>query len=84
MDAHAGRRKLSGDCPTIIMRNGLPWVALGTPGGHTIGQTVPQMAMNLVDFGMDVEQAIAAPRISFAEPDTLLGGAHRWRRAARA
>ena len=72
MDAHAGRRKLSGDCPTIIMRNGRPWVALGTPGGHTIGQTVPQMVMNLVDFGMDVEQAIAAPRISFAEPDTLL------------
>ena len=72
MDAHAGRRKLSGDCPTILMRNGRPWVALGTPGGHTIGQTVPQMVMNLVDFGMDVEQAIAAPRISFAEPDTLL------------
>ena len=72
MDAHAGRRKLSGDCPTILMRNGRPWVALGTPGGHTIGQTVPQMVMNLVDFGMDVELAIAAPRISFAEPDTLL------------
>ena len=72
MDAHAGRRKLSGDCPTILMRDGRPWVALGTPGGHTIGQTVPQMVMNLVDFGMDVQQAIAAPRISFAEPDTLI------------
>jgi gamma-glutamyltranspeptidase/glutathione hydrolase len=71
MDAHAGRRKLSGDCPTILMRNGRPWVALGTPGGHTIGQTVPQMVMNLVDFEMDVHRAIAAPRISFAEPDTL-------------
>jgi len=71
MDAHAGRRKLSGDCPTIIMRDGIPWVAIGTPGGHTIGQTVPQMVMNLIDFKMDVLQAIAAARISFSEPDTL-------------
>jgi len=71
MDAHAGRRKLSGDCPTIVMRNGRPWVAIGTPGGHTIGQTVPQMVMNLIDFKMDIAQAIAAPRISFVEPDQL-------------
>jgi gamma-glutamyltranspeptidase/glutathione hydrolase len=71
MDAHAGRRKLSGDCPTIIMRNGRPWAALGTPGGHSIGQTVPQMVMNLVDFKMDVHRALAAPRISFSEPDVI-------------
>ena len=71
MDAHAGRRKLSGDCPTIILRNGRPWIAIGTPGGHTIGQTVPQMVMNLVDFKMDIQAAIAAPRVSFIEPDTL-------------
>jgi gamma-glutamyltranspeptidase/glutathione hydrolase len=71
MDAHAGRRKLSGDCPTIVMRNGRPWVAIGTPGGHTIGQTVPQMVMNLIDFRMDIARAIAAPRISFVEPDQL-------------
>lgn len=71
MDAHAGRRKLSGDCPTLIMKNGRPWVAIGTPGGHTIGQTVAQMVMNLVDFKMNVQQAIAASRISFAEPDLI-------------
>jgi Gamma-glutamyltranspeptidase len=71
MDAHAGRRKLSGDRPTILMRNGRPWVALGTPGGHTIGQTVPQMVINLVDFGLDVGGALAAPRISVGEPDVI-------------
>ena len=71
MDAHAGRRKLSGDCPTIVMQDGRPWVAIGTPGGHTIGQTVPQMVMNLIDFEMDIAAAIAAPRISFVEPDGL-------------
>lgn len=72
MDAHPGRRKLSGDCPTLILRDGRPWVALGTPGGHTIGQTVPQMVMNLIDWGMDPQQAVSAPRIAFAEPDRLL------------
>ncbi|NIM90085.1 MAG: gamma-glutamyltransferase [Candidatus Aminicenantes bacterium] len=71
MDAHAGRRKLSGDCPTIIIRDGKPWAALGTPGGHTIGQTVPQMVMNMIDFGLNIQEALAAPRVSFIEPDTI-------------
>lgn len=72
MDAHAGQRKLSGDCPIIIMRDGQPWAALGTPGGHTIPQTMPQIVMNLLDFGMDMAAAIAAPRVSFGEPQSLL------------
>jgi gamma-glutamyltranspeptidase/glutathione hydrolase len=72
MDAHAGHHKLSGDCPTIIFRAGLPWVAIGTPGGHTIGQTVPQMVINLIDFGLNIQEAIASPLISFSEPDWLL------------
>jgi gamma-glutamyltranspeptidase/glutathione hydrolase len=71
MDAFPGRHKLSGDCPTLIMRDGKLWVAIGTPGGHTIGQTVPQMVMNLIDFQKDIQQAIAAPRISFVEPDVI-------------
>ncbi len=71
MDAHAGHHKLSGDCPTLIMKDGRPWVAIGTPGGHTIGQTVPQMVMNMIDFGMNVQAAISAPRVSFFEPNGL-------------
>jgi gamma-glutamyltranspeptidase/glutathione hydrolase len=71
MDAHPGRRKLSGDCPTIIVRDGKPWAVLGTPGGHTIGQVVPQLVMNLVDFGLDIDAALAAPRVSFVEPDVI-------------
>lgn len=72
MDAKPGQRKLSGDCPTIIFKDGKPWAALGTPGGHTIGQTVPQMVMNLIDFQMDIKQAISAPRVSFVEPNWLI------------
>lgn len=71
MDAFPGPHKLSGDVPVIIFRDGRPWAALGTPGGHTIGQTVPQIIMNLIDFGMDIQAATSAPRVSFVEPDVL-------------
>lgn len=71
MDALAGRHKLSGDCPTILFKNGEPWAAIGTPGGHTIGQVVPQIVMNLVDFKMDIAQALAAGRVSFVQPDKI-------------
>ncbi len=71
MDAHPGRRKLSGDVPLFVLEDGKPWIALGTPGGHTIAQTVPQMVMNILDFGMNIQDAISAPRISFTEPDIL-------------
>jgi gamma-glutamyltranspeptidase/glutathione hydrolase len=55
----------------IVLRDGRPWIAIGTPGGHTIGQTVPQMLMNMIDFGMNVQEALDAGRISFVEPDVL-------------
>lgn len=72
MDAHPGRRKLSSDAPSIILRDGKPVAALGTPGGHTITQAVSQMIMNLLDHGMSIEEAISAPRIAFLEPNTLI------------
>ncbi|MSU51901.1 MAG: gamma-glutamyltransferase [Opitutaceae bacterium] len=72
MDVFPGRRKLAGYCPVIIFRDGRPWVALGTPGGHTIVQTTPQIVMNLIDFGFDMQRAVAAPRLSFIEPALLV------------
>jgi gamma-glutamyltranspeptidase/glutathione hydrolase len=71
MDAHPGRRKLSSDSPSIILKDGRPVYALGTPGGHTITQAVSQMIMNLLDHGMTIEEAISSPRIAFVEPNTL-------------
>ena len=73
MDAYPGRRKLSGDVPLFVADEaGRPWLVIGTPGGHTIGQTVPQIVMNVLDFGMDIQAAIAAPRISFVEPNAII------------
>jgi gamma-glutamyltranspeptidase/glutathione hydrolase len=69
LDALPGRRKLAGFCPMLVLRDGKPWIAVGSPGGHTIVQTVPQIVMNLVDFHMDIQRAIAAPRLSFVEPN---------------
>ncbi|NER13179.1 gamma-glutamyltransferase [Leptobacterium flavescens] len=72
MDAFPGRHKLSGDCPIIIMKDGKLWAALGTPGGHTITQNVPQIIFNLIDFDMSMQQAIDAPKIAFVEPDRIV------------
>jgi len=52
-----------------VIQGGKPRIAVGSPGGHTIVQTVPQIVMNMIDFRMDVQEAIAAPRLSFVEPD---------------
>lgn len=71
MDAFPGRHKLSGDCPIIIMKDGKPWAALGTPGGHTITQNVPQIIFNLIDFDMGMQEAIDAPKLAFGEPDRI-------------
>ena len=70
-DVYAGRQTLYALCPTIVLRDGRPVVALGTPGGRTIPQTTTQMITNIQTFGMDVQEAISAPRFSFVIPDLL-------------
>src|SRR4051794_9894515 len=59
-----GKRPRSSISPTIVLRNGRPVLALGSPGGSTIITTVLQMLFNRYDRGMSIEQAIAAPRAS--------------------
>ena len=49
--------------PTIILNEGKPFAVLGTPGGNRIISTMTQVISNLIDFGMDIETAIAAPRL---------------------
>jgi gamma-glutamyltranspeptidase/glutathione hydrolase len=59
-----GKRPRSSMSPTIVLSNGRPVVALGSPGGSTIITTVLQLLVNQVDFGMTLPDAIAAPRAS--------------------
>jgi len=59
-----GKRPRSSISPTIVLQNGEPWLALGSPGGSTIITTVLQMLFDRIDRGMSIEQAIADPRAS--------------------
>ena len=60
----AGKRPRSSMAPTIVLRSGRPYVAVGSPGGASIITTVLQVLLNRLDFGMSLPDAIAAPRIS--------------------
>src|SRR3954452_1947179 len=62
--AAGGKRPRSSISPTIVMRDGGPLLAVGSPGGATIITTVLQTLLNRFDFGMTLPQAIAAPRAS--------------------
>jgi gamma-glutamyltranspeptidase / glutathione hydrolase len=59
-----GKRPRSSISPTIVLQDGRPWLALGSPGGSTIITTVLQMLFDRIDRGMTIEQAIADPRAS--------------------
>ncbi|HYP06828.1 MAG TPA: gamma-glutamyltransferase [Bryobacteraceae bacterium] len=57
-----GKRPLSSMTPTILTRNGKLYMVLGSPGGGRIITAVLQTILNVVDFGMNVQDAIDAPR----------------------
>jgi len=62
--AEPGKRPRSSMAPTIVLRDGKPFLALGSPGGATIVTTVLQVLLNRVDGGVSLPEAIAAPRAS--------------------
>lgn len=57
-----GKRMLSSMTPTIVVKDNKPFLLLGTPGGSTIITSVYQTFMNVVEFNMSLEEAVAAPR----------------------
>lgn len=59
-----GKRPRSSMSPTILLKDGEPFLALGSPGGSTIITTVLQTLVNRIDLGMSTPDAIAAPRAS--------------------
>jgi gamma-glutamyltranspeptidase/glutathione hydrolase len=60
----AGKRPRSSMAPTIAFKDGKPAFTVGSPGGATIITTVLQTIVNYVDFGMPMDRAIDAPRLS--------------------
>ncbi len=59
-----GKRPRSSMSPTIVLKKGKPFLALGSPGGSTIITTVLQILVNRLDIGMTLPRALAAPRVT--------------------
>ncbi|MBK8944679.1 MAG: gamma-glutamyltransferase [Ignavibacteriae bacterium] len=57
------KRMLSAMSPTIVLKNNKPFLITGSPGGSTIITTVLQVILNVIDFGMNIQEAVNAPRI---------------------
>ena len=71
-----GQIPILNNAPTLVMKDGEFFLALGSPGGETIGQTQFQVLLNVVDFGLSIQEAIEAPRISLnADPSFYMPGA---------
>jgi gamma-glutamyltranspeptidase/glutathione hydrolase len=67
-----GRRPLSSMTPTIVFKDGAPWLATGSPGGSLIINAVLQTLLNAMVFDMNVAAATAAPRVHHQWlPDTV-------------
>jgi len=67
-----GKRPLSAMTPTIVLRDGKLFMVLGAAGGAHITTAVLQAFLNVVDFGMNVQDAVDAPRIHHQwQPDRL-------------
>jgi gamma-glutamyltranspeptidase/glutathione hydrolase len=58
-----GKRPLSSMSPTIVLKDGKPVLVTGSPGGSRIISTVLQVIVDVLDYHMDVEAAVAAPRL---------------------
>jgi gamma-glutamyltranspeptidase/glutathione hydrolase len=56
------KRPLSAMTPTIVLKDGKIWFAVGSPGGPTIINTVLQVIVNVIDYGMNIQEAVDAPR----------------------
>src|SRR5712691_11496180 len=57
-----GKRPLSAMTPTIVLKDGKPFLILGSPGGPRIITTVANILMSVIDYGMNIQEAVNAPR----------------------
>ena len=57
-----GKRMLSSMTPCIILKNSKPFMVIGSPGGGKIITSVLQSFLNVVDFGLNIEDAVDSPR----------------------
>lgn len=68
-----GKRMLSSMTPTLVLRDGEPWLATGSPGGSTIITTTLQVIVNSIDHEMDLNDAVGQARFHHQwQPDRVI------------
>jgi gamma-glutamyltranspeptidase / glutathione hydrolase len=67
-----GKRILWAPTPTIVLKDGRPVMGLGAPGGRRIMSAIVQSLVNVLDFGLGVQDAVTAPRIHCEGPTTVV------------
>ncbi len=73
-DVQGNKRPRSSMTPTILLKDGEPFAAYGSPGGAGIISSVFNVTLNLIDHGMSIEEAVEAPRISVTSPGSPTAG----------
>jgi gamma-glutamyltranspeptidase/glutathione hydrolase len=63
-----GKRPRTTLTPTVVLKDGKPFLAIGTPGGDSQDQQILLVLLNVIDFGLDVQAAIEAPRVNSLHP----------------
>jgi gamma-glutamyltranspeptidase/glutathione hydrolase len=64
------KRRIQNVCPTLLLKDDKPFMTVGAPGGRAIQISIVQTIVHVIDFGMDVQSAIEAPRITREVGDT--------------
>ena len=65
-----GKRPRTTLTPTVVLKEGRPFLAIGTPGGDSQDQQILLVLLNIIDFGMDVQAAVEAPRVNSLHPQS--------------
>jgi gamma-glutamyltranspeptidase/glutathione hydrolase len=67
-----GKRMLHNMCPTVVIKDGRPWAAIGLPGGTKIVNVTAQLAASVIDFAATATEAVYAPRVHTEGGEPLL------------
>ncbi len=58
------KRRIQNVCPVVVLRDGEAYMAVGAPGGRNIQVSVAQVIHHVIDYGMDIQDAVDAPRVT--------------------
>ncbi len=66
------KHPLTNDSPIMVLKDGMPFLCVGAPGGRRIISRIAQIVLNVVDFGMGVQEACASPTVDASSMHTIV------------